>query len=331
MSESKAQVTEIDVLPPTQRGGRVKTHFKKWWWVHLIIFIAVFLIILLPVVYVAYPKIAQHDVNDSTLNITSMVISNPTPESFNLMQTQVIGSHSSFHPKIYAFEAVVSLLGAALPFATVDVPSVTSSDGAKLVVEQTVDLSNASAFGGFAAAVMLNEEVSLNIYGKPGLKEGGLPKTTVTYNKTVTMKGLNKLDGFNVTEFHITKLGSGQNMNGTVFIPNPSVMTISMGNVTLDLSVGGTFMGQSYLNNLTIQPGNNYFPMTSAINQTTILNLISSKDNPYTDGLVPFVITGNSSVYNGKELPYFTQALAANNLTVHLNITEALHEFEASL
>lgn len=137
----------------------------------------------------AYPKIAQGDVNDSTLNITSMVISNPTPDSFNLMQTQVIGTHSSFHPKIYAFEAAVSLVGAAVPFATVNVPSVQSKDGAELVVEQTVDLSSASAFGGYATAVMLNEEVSLNIYGKPGLKEGGLPKTTVTYNKTVSMKG----------------------------------------------------------------------------------------------------------------------------------------------
>lgn len=139
-------------------------------------------------VYVAYPKIAQHDVNDSTLNITSMVISNPTPESFSLKQTQVIGSHSSFHPKIYAFEAAVSL-GAAVPFATVNVPSVKSKDGAELIVEQTVDLSNASAFGDYAMAVMLNEVVSLNIYGRPGLKEGGLPKNTVTYNKTVAMKG----------------------------------------------------------------------------------------------------------------------------------------------
>jgi hypothetical protein len=138
---------------------------------------------------VAYPKIAQHDVNDSTLNITSMVISNPTPESFSLKQTQIIGSDSSYHPKIYAFEAAVSLVGAAVPFATVMVPSVKSKDGAELIVEQTVDLSNASAFGDYATAVMLNEVVSLNIYGRPGLKEGGLPKSTVTYNKTVAMKG----------------------------------------------------------------------------------------------------------------------------------------------
>lgn len=143
----------------------------------------------------AYPKIAQHDVNDSTLNITSMSISNPTPDSFSLKQTQVIGSGSSFHPRIYAFDAAVSLLGAAVPFATVHVPGVKSKDGAELVIEQTVDLSNASAFGDYATAVMLNEEVSMNIYGKPGLKQGELPKNTVTYNKTVTMKGTSRSSG----------------------------------------------------------------------------------------------------------------------------------------
>jgi hypothetical protein len=50
MSVSKAQVTETNMSPPTQRSrGRVASHFKKWWWVHLIIFIAVLLIVLLPV------------------------------------------------------------------------------------------------------------------------------------------------------------------------------------------------------------------------------------------------------------------------------------------
>jgi hypothetical protein len=40
---------------------------------------------------------------------------------------------------------------------------------------------------------------------------------------------LNKLTGFDVTEFHILLTPeNGRNMNGTVYIPNPSVMTISM-------------------------------------------------------------------------------------------------------
>ena len=140
-------------------------------------------------VYVAYPKIAQRDINRSTLNITSMVISDPAPDSFQLDQSQTIGSHSSYHPKIYAFDAAVSLLGAASSFATVKIPQVKSKNGAVVNISQDLDLSNETAFGGFATAVMLQEDVELNIYGKPKLKEGGLPKIKVTYNKTVTMKG----------------------------------------------------------------------------------------------------------------------------------------------
>jgi len=328
----KPGVTELESStgsPAAKRGffARLKAHYKKWWWLHLIIFCAVFLIICLPVVYVGYPHIAQSDVNDSTLNITSMTIADPTPTSFHLIQKQVLGSHSVFHPKIYSFLASVSLLGAANAFTSVQVPEVQARDGAAIDVDQVVDLSNANAFGDFATAVMLNEEVKLNIYGKPVLQQGSLPKTTVNYNKTVTMKGLNKLTGFEITEFHImVEAVNGRNMNGTVYIPNPSVMTINMGNVTLDLSVDGQLMGYSYLDDLTLKPGNNTIPMFSNVNQTGVISLVSGNSSRYKGGIVPFTISGNSSVYNGQELPYFSKALAANNLTVHLNVSQALAE-----
>lgn len=118
-----------------------------------------------------------------------MIISNPTPSSITLNQTQKIGTDSSFHPQIYSFAAAVSLLGAAVPFSTVQVPAVKSQDGAEVVVSQVLDLGNASAFGDFAKAVMLNEVVELSISGKPDLKEGGLPKIQVDYDKTVSLKG----------------------------------------------------------------------------------------------------------------------------------------------
>jgi hypothetical protein len=161
----------------------------------------------------------------------------------------------------------------------------------------------------------------------------------------------------------MTEPKNGRNMNGTVYIPNPSVMTITMvrshptilpipskshpfkssnihltrplmqGNVTLDLSIGGTPMGYTYLDNLVLKPGNNTIPMFATVNQSAIIGLVTSSSNPYKDlnGLVPFVISGNSSVYNGKQLPYFTQALASNNLTVNLNVTKALAELGLKL
>lgn len=50
----KPGITELEsstASPLAKRGfgARLKAHFKKWWWVHLIIFCSVFLIICLPV------------------------------------------------------------------------------------------------------------------------------------------------------------------------------------------------------------------------------------------------------------------------------------------
>ena len=85
-------------------------------------------------------------------------------------------------------------------------------------------------------------------------------------------------------------------------------------------------MGQTYLNDLVLKPGNNTIPMFANINQAAILTMFASSNNQYKDGIVPFQITGNSSVYHGENLEYFTKALAANNLTVHLNVYQALKE-----
>ncbi|KAH1974713.1 hypothetical protein KXV45_007388 [Aspergillus fumigatus] len=189
---------------------------------------------------------------------------------------------------------------------------------------QTLDLSDVGAFGGFATAVMQNEEIKLNIYGKPDLKQGGLPKIDVTYNKTVTMKALNKLEGFAITEMHALsgKSANGANFGGTVYIPNPSPMTISMGNVTLDLSCEGTSIGTSYLNDLKLVPGNNTLPMTTAVK----LSAIAPFFDKYPNGL-PVSISGsstNSSVYNGQAIPYFSEALASNTLEVTLDLAKLL-------
>lgn len=117
-----------------------------------------------------------------------MVITEPSPQGFRLNQTQLLGSGSIFHPKIYSFDANVSLAGSE-PFATVIVPQVKGKDGTEIIVEQWVDLSDADEFGDFSTAVMMNEEFQMNIYGRPHLKLGELPTIHVDYNKTVTMKG----------------------------------------------------------------------------------------------------------------------------------------------
>ncbi|KAK9566943.1 hypothetical protein V6Z79_003141 [Aspergillus fumigatus] len=135
---------------------------------------------------------------------------------------------------------------------------------------------------------------------------------------------LNKLEGFAITEMHALsgKSANGANFGGTVYIPNPSPMTISMGNVTLDLSCEGTSIGTSYLNDLKLVPGNNTLPMTTAVK----LSAIAPFFDKYPNGL-PVSISGsstNSSVYNGQAIPYFSEALASNTLEVTLDLAKLL-------
>jgi hypothetical protein len=139
-------------------------------------------------VYVGYPRIAQGDINDSTLDVTSMEISDPSPDGFHLNQKQVIGSGSAFKPKLFSFDADVSLLGSS-KFAVVTVPEVQGRDGYVVDIDQWVDLSSVEDFEAFSTAVMMNEEFKLNIYGEPRLKLGALPTIDIDYNKTITMKG----------------------------------------------------------------------------------------------------------------------------------------------
>ncbi|RAL12119.1 uncharacterized protein BO97DRAFT_71238 [Aspergillus homomorphus CBS 101889] len=324
-SDSKPHVVEMGTVPSAGAtkpsfGSRVAAHFKRWWWVHLIILIVVVLVVVLPVVYVGYPNIAQHDIDKSTLSITSMQISDPSPNSFHLKETQILGSSSAFKPNIYSFGAAISLLGSA-PFITVQIPNFKAHDGVQVDVDQGVNITDTAAFAEFSKAVILNKEIQLNVYGKADLKEGSLPTTKITYNKTTTIKGLNKLEGFELVDLSIsTSVKSGNNGKGTVYIPNPSPFTITMGNVTLDLSVNGTAIGKSYLTDLTIHPGNNTLPMTANVSTLTVAGMLGS----YPTLMIPVDIVGNASVYNGEELPYFTEALAANKLSVQLNVTKAL-------
>lgn len=136
-----------------------------------------------------YPNIAQGDVDDSTLDVTQMDISDPAPDSFKLNITEVLGTDSSFHPQFDPFEATVLMGGSETPFLTLDVGGFKANDGTEIHVEQDIKLADVDAFSEYATAVMANETVSLIIRGKPQLQEGKLPKIGVNYDKTIEMKG----------------------------------------------------------------------------------------------------------------------------------------------
>ncbi|KAL8689252.1 MAG: hypothetical protein Q9218_005035 [Villophora microphyllina] len=305
-------------------GAKFKGHLKKWWWLHLIFFIASTLIIVLCLVYVGFPRISQNGVNDSTLEIQSLTLSNPTPHSFHLEQTAKLTNPSTYHPNLDRFNASLSVGSSPdKPYAYIELPAIHATKEATTHIDQDVQIVDMNAFVDYSTQLLTKDSVDLVVKGRTKLHEMRLPTTTVDYHKTVTMRGLNGLAGFNVTSFTIKLIPEpdGANMIGTVSIPNPSPITMTMGNVTFNNYVDNEFIGTSLLSDLILKPGDNTVPMRSTVNQTIVIAKVTGT---YEDGMLPVDIVGNSSVYNGQHLEYFEKALQSNKQHIILNVGAAL-------
>lgn len=307
-------------------GQKFKRHCARFWWLHIIIFCIIFLIIALCLVYVGLPRIAQHDVDRSSLEFTELQFLDPTPDSVTLTQRAILRNPSRFTPTLDSFPASLFLVTngtvAAKRMLTITLPEIHATktstqviDGQKLNIEDVDELTQ------FATQVLESEEVSTQLQGKTKLHLGALPVTNVNYKETTTFKGLNGLKGFNVTGARVNlAAASGQpNLAAFAYIPNPSVMTIAMGNVTLTVRTAKAgVVGETQVLNMTLKPGNNTLPMTGNLNQTALLASVNST------GFVDLLITGKEAIYNGEHLTYYEKALASTNLTLPMNVRQVV-------
>jgi hypothetical protein len=154
--------------------------------------VIVVLVIVLPIIYVGIPNKAQHEINSSTLEVTSQEVTNPQADGIHLKIDTVIRSGSSYHPKIDAFRAGLSLEGQE-PFLYVEIPEAKSEAETRITVEQDVKFANANAFSNYTMAVIDSETIDIHLNGKTTVHLSGLPSMDVDYNKVITMKGLSRL------------------------------------------------------------------------------------------------------------------------------------------
>jgi len=318
---------ENAVAPATKRGA-IKRHCVKWWWLHIIIFCACFLIISLCLVYVAMPKIAQNGVDDSSLQVTKLEFLDPTPSSISLTQEAILHSTSMYTPSLDPFTAGTYLITngtwSAEPLIYMGMPAIHATHPTSIskIDSQSVQIANQDQLAAFAIAVLTSENVTTGLAGKTKLHEGKLPVLTINYNTTVTYAGLNGLKGFNTTnvKINLTAPAGTVNLKGIAFIPNPSLMTIAMGNVTLTLSTASAgVVGNATIENMTLVPGDNNLPLYAITDQIKIASSMDLKT-----GIVELSIEGKDAIYNGQHLTYYEKALASNKLTLNMNVQQVI-------
>ncbi|TVY35852.1 hypothetical protein LOCC1_G007735, partial [Lachnellula occidentalis] len=308
---------------------KVKKHAKKWWWVLVIAFCAGVLIVTLPIIYVGFPNIAQNGVNKARLEVTGLEFYNPTPDSITVTERIITHNPSMYTPTLDPWSGGTFVVtngtysDKAILYLPVPKTHTKHPVSNAAIVNATVPIYDQDQIALYATQLLTLPQVTTALVGKPLLHIGKLPAIHVNYNASTTYNGLGGLQGFNVTNITIdpgNTLLILPNMNGTAFIPNPSNITVDMGNVTFSLKdTKGVEVGKTLITNMLIRPGDNHIPLTGVLNQTLVLPSL-------VDGFLNLTITGTDVIYNGKHIPYYEAALAANILQLRLNVYQILKD-----
>lgn len=147
------------------------------------------------------PRIAQHQVDDSSLEFREAYFLNPTAESVEVTQNTILHNPSTFTPTLDPFPAEFFLVTngtyAATSIMTLPMPGIHAKKAVNASIEQEViQVSDLDALGDYAVAVMNNENITTALVGKTKLHLGKLPTQHIKFNSTSTYKGMFSSFGF---------------------------------------------------------------------------------------------------------------------------------------
>jgi hypothetical protein len=119
----------------------------------------------------------------------------------------------------------------------------------------------------------------------------------------------------------MSKFADGGNMQGRINIPNPSVMTLTIGDIIQDIFLDGEQIGNTTIKGVVLRPGDNFFPMSSYTDQIKVIPAIQKN---YRDGILPIEARTREISYQGNRLQYFEEAMKTSPVKLKLDISAAL-------
>ncbi len=329
----------------TTKKQKFIAHLRRFWWIYLIIALLLAAMAILLVIFVGVKNIAQGKINGAVLDVQGISCTNTKTDSFMLSINTTLKSGKT-KATVDAFEGDMYLEDEPShePFATILFPETHNQPFQTVNVSQEIAIKNASALTLFNTWLLTRESVRVTVLGYPKVKVPGIShKYGVTFKKTVTLTGLNNFDGMAVSNSSISSsnFSDGTNFHTTVVIPNRSVVSFEIvsvciqstavaqrcitaadrtqGNVTFATFLNGSNVGTSYVDNVFLAPGNNTYPYRATMAQLPVVSAVQSE--PWCqDGVVPFTISGRSVENHGESLVYFSDALAAHNTSISIDL-----------
>lgn len=327
----KSGVSQAENVSGKPRRRGCLGHCAKFWWAYLIVLVVIVVVVVPVVLLVGVPKIAQQKLDDAELILNSLTVTNTQGKNLTMSLSSTIKTDGSVHADIDPFEGVLYLEDHEphTPFAKINFPPTTADALQTVNVTQFLPIDDVKALTIFNTWLLANQTLRVTVLGDTHVRVRGISRSyPVTFKKTISTPGLRLLEGTVVkpTWIGLEPDDNGNNMRATTIIPNRSVVSFELGNTTFHNYLLGEEVGTVFIDNLTLRPGMNEYPMRATVKNEAVINALGQKPYCEQKGVLPFQIRGKTVVNHGQPLPYFADALAAHNQTIDIPIGEAVNK-----
>ncbi|KAJ5593976.1 uncharacterized protein N7459_000184 [Penicillium hispanicum] len=313
------------------RKEKLARHWKRFWCCYLIgnvIFLAIFL----PVFFlVAIPAISQLVVNKSSLVLVEAAVMQPKPDSIMLTLKSALDLKIALNVRIdpLTLDLFNRDTGVDNAWGKAGVPGTVVKGNTTLGTDdQPTPLLNVTTWTDYVHDVVFQEKSGLSVKGTTHSYLGVL-KSKVTMNKDIISPTLNQFKGFTISDSSlIPALDDGTNLVGNATLPNPSVLTLEIGTIVLDIKSGNLVIGNATLENITLKPGNNTFPLTGVLDLTKVVKnlkeVLTSQASAIREGNLILDTITRTVTWNGTLVPYYTDVMSQLTLTAKVPIVGLL-------
>ncbi|KAJ6000851.1 hypothetical protein N7481_001260 [Penicillium waksmanii] len=309
-----------------------QSHWRRFWCIYAIASI-IFLAIFLPVFFlVAVPAIAQRIVDNTNLPVYGAQILDPKPEevSFTLQTSLRIPMGLRIHTDPLDLSLFSRDITPMEPYLTVALPAYNLKGETDMTVTKNdTRILNQAQFIDTLTKAVYNKKFTLSAKGSTVGHLGAL-KAPLTLDKDIELDGLDRLSGFSIDSARLLlpKEEDGTNIVGSANLPNHSVFTFALGNVTLNLKSSDLVIGQATILDILLRPGNNNVSLRGTLDIKTVLDnlevIMEAQSDALKDGVIELSASGNSTIYNGIHIPYYEEILSSLTLTTRVSVLGVL-------
>ncbi|OQD99385.1 hypothetical protein PENVUL_c064G10170 [Penicillium vulpinum] len=308
---------------------KFQRHWKRFWCLHLLVTI-IFLAIFLPVFFlVAIPAISQMVVNKSDLILVNASVLNPRPDKIELTLLSALNLKIALPVRIepITLDLFVRDTGAENAWGQAKIDGKVIKGNSTLgVTKVETPLINLDTWEEYVHNVVFEKETALSVRGVTNSYLGVL-KSKVTMDKNIMSPVLDQFKKFSISDSGlIPAREDGTNLIGNASLPNPSVLTLDIGTIVLDVKSGDLVIGNATLKDITIKPGDNVFPLTGVLDIHTMVEnigkVLASQAKALKTGSLALDTVTRTVTWNGTLVPYYTNVMKQLTLTANVAIAD---------